>query len=161
MIGASEARTAAGPEVQGAPARIDPDFAVFHGAALGEPVLVYDVTRQPSYWTVPVVRTGRVVGFVRVSGTGEVEAVGSYCREISRLSQCPETLTRISAGEAERRAAALFEPSAGETASPPLYVYDGCPGQEAWLVEISARGRPVCRIFITAAEEYERPVDPH
>lgn len=160
MIGPGEARAAAAAELHGAPARIDPDFAVFQEAALDEPVLVHDVARRPSYWTIPVVREGRVVGFIRVSGTGEVQAVGSYCRDISRLSQCPETLTGISAGEVERRVASLVDPSAGETAGPPLYVYDGSPGREVWMVEISTRSQPVRRIFVTAAEEYERPPGP-
>jgi hypothetical protein len=160
MIGAMEALAAAGPELHGTPVRIDPHFAVFAEASLGEPLLVHDVEKRPSYWLVPVVFAAKVIGFVRVSGTGGVAAVGSYCADRSRLPQCPDTVTHIPYDEAERRAALRLDAAAGEVASPPVYVHDGPPGREAWLVETRAHGRRARRIFLTASGAYERPVDP-
>ena len=159
MIGAVEARTTATRELHGAPVRIDPEFALFADASLGEPLLVHDVAKQPSYWLVPVVLGGKVVGSIRISATGGVAAIASYCRDPGSLLRCPDVVTRISADEAERRAASRLDVASGEVASPPVYVHDGSPGREAWLVETLALGRPARRIFVTASRIYERPVD--
>jgi hypothetical protein len=158
VIGPVEARVAARHELHGAPVRIDPQFAVFADALLGEPLLVHDVAKEPSYWLVPVVLRGKVVGSIRVSATGRVAAIASYCRDAASLAHCPKVVTRISADEAERRAASRVDVASGEIASPPLYVHDGSPGREAWLVETAALGRPSRRIFVTASGMYERPV---
>jgi hypothetical protein len=160
MIGRREASKAAGRELQGAVVRGDPGFASFAAASLGEPQLVHDLARRPSYWVVPVEHVGRVIGFIRITATGGVAAVGSFCRDPSSLADCPLTITHISARQARQRAAARINAAAGEVAEFPIYVHDGPPGREAWLVETNTPGRPRRRIFVTAAEAYERPEDP-
>jgi hypothetical protein len=157
MIGAMEALAAAEPELYGAPVRIDPKFALFAEASIGEPLLVHDLAKRPSYWLVPVLLGEKVVGFVRVSQDGGVEAIGSYCRDRSRLAECPDWVTHITSDEAERRARPRLDTASDEVASPPVYVHDGPPGREAWLVETSAHGQPVRRLFLTASGMYERP----
>jgi hypothetical protein len=154
-----EARTAASQELHSAPVRVDPQFAVFAAASLGEPLLVHNVAKQPSYWLVPVVLVGKVVGSIRVSATGGVAAIASYCRDAGDLPRCPDVVTRISADEAERRAALQLDAASGEVTSPPVYVHDGSPGREAWLVETYAHGRSARRIFVTPFKMYERPVE--
>jgi hypothetical protein len=45
---------------------------------LGQPVLVEDVFKSPSYWIVPLLIQEQVAGFVRILGTGKVTAIGTF-----------------------------------------------------------------------------------
>jgi hypothetical protein len=137
--------------------RGDPRFAAWDTASPGQPVLVRDVFRQPSYWVVPVLLRGRVRGFIRVLGTGRVAAYGAYARDPGRPADGPATVTGIDAEEAARRVRGRVRADRGETASEPVYVHDGPPGREAWLVEVARAGRPDRWLFVTAAGTYERP----
>ncbi len=47
-------------------------------ASLGQPVLVEDVFKAPSYWIVPLLIQNRVAGFMRILGTGKVTASGTF-----------------------------------------------------------------------------------
>jgi hypothetical protein len=47
-------------------------------ASLGQPVLVKDVFKAPSYWIVPLLIQEQVAGFVRILGTGKVSAIGTF-----------------------------------------------------------------------------------
>ena len=47
-------------------------------ASLGQPVLVEDVFKAPSYWIVPLLIQEQVAGFVRIMGTGKVTAIGTF-----------------------------------------------------------------------------------
>jgi hypothetical protein len=66
-------------------------------------------------------------------------------------------VTRIDAGAAAAQAAGRVHGARGETAAAPVYVHDGPPGREAWLVEVSRGGRPTRWIFVTPGAVYERP----
>ncbi len=46
--------------------------------SLGQPVLVTDVLKTPSYWIVPLLIQEQVTGFARVLKTGQVTALGSF-----------------------------------------------------------------------------------
>ena len=54
------------------------EYAAWSDAFLGQPVLVEDVFKVPSYWIVPLLIQERVAGFVRVLGTGKVTAIGTF-----------------------------------------------------------------------------------
>jgi hypothetical protein len=157
MIDAGGARRAAELELGGPLAQLDPQFAAIHEGSLGEPMLVRDLSLRPSYWLVPIARGERVVGFARVLPTGQVAAVGTFCRDPARLEDCPRTVTGVTADEAEGRAAARVDAEAGERASPPVFVHDGPPGREAWLVRVSSPGRGERLIFVSSGTTYERP----
>jgi hypothetical protein len=157
VIDAEHALGKAREELQRIHLRGDPLFAPWVAASPGQPVLVRDVARQPSYWVVPVVLQGRVCGFVRVLGTGQVSAFGAFNRNPGRFDGCPATVTGIEADEAARRAQARISPGQGEVASEPVYVHDGPPGREAWLIETFRDGKPSRWLFMTAAFTYERP----
>ena len=75
--GGEDARRAADVERVRSAER-DSHFAPWARASVGEPVLVSTLRGEPSYWTVPVERDGRAIGFVRVSGTGQVMASGTF-----------------------------------------------------------------------------------
>lgn len=135
----------------------DPRFAPWREATLGQPVLVMTVHREPSYWNVPVLIRGRAAGFVRVLGTGKVAALGTLYQDPAQIDACPVTITGIDAAEACRRAQKLIHPEEGETASDPVFVHDGPPGREAWLIEVIKEDRPCRWIFVTPAFVYERP----
>jgi hypothetical protein len=47
-------------------------------ASLGQPVLVKDVFKAPSYWIVPLLIQEQVAGFVRILGSGKVTAIGTF-----------------------------------------------------------------------------------
>lgn len=135
----------------------DPMFAPWSDASLGQPVLVKDVFRNPSYWVVPVLVQERVTGFVRVLLTGRISAVGTFYRSPEQIEACPVVVTGIDAAEASRQAGERIRPAQGEAASDPVFVHDGPPGREAWLIEVLKDGKPSRWIFVTAAGIYERP----
>ena len=122
--------------------------ASWAGADVGEAVLVRDLARAPSYWLVPIVSAGRVEGAIRVLGSGVVAAIEQF--------SCPApVVTGIDAAQARRLAAEHI--GGDESVAEPVYVHDGPPGREAWLVESSKGGKPARWIFVTAGGVYERP----
>jgi hypothetical protein len=131
-------------------------FALFAGAALGNPVAVRNTRKEFSYWTVPIQVTDHVVGFVRVLDTGAVAAIGSFCQDPALLRQSPREVTGLSSGEALQRARAQIQLAAGETLGEPLYVHDGPPGREAWLIEVLQGHRAIRWVFVTPTFLYER-----
>jgi hypothetical protein len=157
MIESDDVRAVASAALGGPVVQVDPQFTAFASASIGEPVLVHDLSRRPSYWLAPVRLQERVVGFVRVLFDGRVVAVGSLCRDLARLQDCPEVVTGIAEDEAARRAGAHRNAAGGEVARPPVYVHDGPPGREAWLVAVAAPDGPGRWIFVTRYGMYERP----
>jgi hypothetical protein len=134
----------------------DPVFVPWSGASLEQPVLVRDVFKNPSYWLVPVLIQERVAGFVRVLETGRVAAIGAFYQDPIEIEACPTTVTGIDAAEASRRAEERIHAEQGEVASDPVFVHDGPPGREAWLIEVIKEGRPCRWIFVTPAFVYDR-----
>ena len=59
--------------------------ASWSDSSLGQPVLVEDVFKAPSYWIVPLLIQEQVAGFLRIMGTGRVTAIGTFV-EISDKS---------------------------------------------------------------------------
>jgi hypothetical protein len=151
---AGDARRAADGERARAAER-DSQFAPWAGASVGEPVLVSTLSGEPSYWTVPVAREGRVIGFVRVSGTAQVMAAGAFYRDPLHLSGCPAVVTGITAQEALRLAATAAEVNE-DAVDAPSYVHDGPPGREAWLVRVRTSGQHK-DLLVTAAGAVDRP----
>ena len=152
--GAEDARRAADAERARAAER-DSHFAPWAGASVGEPVLVSTMSGEPSYWTVPVESRGRVIGFVRVSGTGQAMAAGAFYRDPQQLSGCPSVVTGVTAQEAARLAATAAGASEDEVDAP-SYVHDGPPGREAWLVRVRSGGQHR-DLLVTAAGAVDRP----
>jgi hypothetical protein len=134
----------------------DPMFAPWSDASLGQPVLVRDVFKEPSYWVVPVIIRERVAGFIRVLGTGRIAAVGVFYRDPKQIEACPTTITGVDASEASRLATERIDSEQGEAASEPVFVHDGPPGREAWLIEVIKKDKPSRWIFVTPAFVYER-----
>jgi hypothetical protein len=157
LISRDEALQVAAQEIRQGPVLMDPFFAPWQSAHVGEPVLVSNVWKQPSYWLVPVERNERVIGFVRVLGTGQGSALGAYYRDPHQLDAAPGTVTGIDSAEAARQAAGRIDRTRGEIALPPVYIHDGPPGREAWLVEVVQNSHPVRWLFITPGGIYERP----
>jgi hypothetical protein len=86
-----------------------------------------------------------------------VSALGVFYKDPAHLEDAPPTATRISAAEALRRAKARIDTARGEAAEPPIFVHDGPPGREAWLVTVVRDRRPDRWLFITGGGIYERP----
>ena len=129
--GAEDARRAADAERARA-ARRDAHFAPWAGASVGEPVLVSTLWGEPSYWTVPVERDGRVIGFVRVSGTAQVLAAGAFYRDPQQLSGCPSVVTGITR---RRRCGWRRRPSGPartKSTVPPTSMTDRPAGRPGW-----------------------------
>jgi hypothetical protein len=63
-------------------------------------------------------------------------------------------VTGISIDEARRMALAAARADA--TAEEPVYVHDGAPGREAWLVVVHDPDRGIRQIFVTQAGTYTR-----
>ncbi len=156
FVSAEQALEIASDEIARSPIRQDPLFAPWSDASLGQPLVVKNVFKERSYWVVPVVIRGRAAGFVRVMGSGRVAAIGALYRNPDQIEACPATVTGIDPAEASRRAKERIEPARGEVGSEPVFVHDGPPGREAWLVEVLKQGAPSRWIFVTPAFVYER-----
>lgn len=156
FVSADQAVEIARTEIKRTEIQRDPMFAPWSDASLGQPVLVENVFKESSYWLVSVLIQERVVGFVRVIGTGRVVAIGAFYQDPKQIDDCPTTVTGISAVEASRRAEERIHREQGEVASDPVFVHDGPQGREAWLIEAIKEGRPHRWIFVTPAFVYER-----
>lgn len=126
----------------------DPVAGNWRGAECGDPVLVHDLRKSPSYWLVPVISKGGVAGAIRVMGNGVVAA-------IERFRQPAQVVTGLDAAQARECAAKRI--GSDELLGESRYVHDGPPGREAWLVEVLKENRPVRWIFLNAGGAYERP----
>jgi len=157
FIGRNAAKGKAAGELVQLHLNDDPAFAPWNGAQLGEPVIVKTVLGANSYWLVPVELNDRVIGFVRVMGNGTVAAVGTLYREPEHLNNCPSVVTGITAEEALNKIEDMVNTGQGELTGIPVFVHDGPPGREAWLVEVTAAGKPARWIFVTPAFVYGRP----
>ena len=135
----------------------------FQSASLGEPVIVRTVSGDPSYWLVPIQQQGQVGGFARVMQNGTVSAIGRFGGGPEYPHAWPTTVTGIDVKEAARRAKEKI--AEGEKASEPIFVHDGPPGREAWLVTTFIAGTAARWIFVTPGFTYERragePLDTH
>jgi hypothetical protein len=128
------------------------DFAELQGAAAGDPVQVHTVFGEPSYWTVPVLDAGHLVGFIRLLRDGRITAAGRFGG-----SPPPQLVTGIPAEEAVRLARPRIHSKRGEIALDPMFVHDGPPGREAWLVPVAVGGGRITRwIFVSKGGIYER-----
>jgi hypothetical protein len=119
--------------------------------------MVADVWKQPSYWLIPVELGRHVIGFARVLSTGKVDAVGAFYRDPNKLDSCPPVVTGIDASEAADQVASRIDTALEEIALAPVYVHDGPPGREAWLIEVVKEDVPTRWIFVTPGGIYERP----
>jgi hypothetical protein len=156
MISGERALEIARRELAGKPWRSDPLFDPWKEASLQEPILVRDVFKTPSYWVVPVLLEGRVAGFIRILGEGEVAALGAFYQRPEQIKTCPQTFPALNAGEAKRQAQERVSGNLGETMSEPVFVHDGPPGREAWLIEVFREDKPSRWIFVTPGFIYER-----
>jgi len=133
----------------------DPLFEPLNNASIGNPIMVKNVFRQPSYWLVPLLKKDRVAGFVRVLLNGKIAHIGTFYRPASELHYNPTVVTGIESSRAFKMATERIRKEV-ETASEPAFVHDGPIGREAWLVEVSMYGKPNRWIFVTAQGVYER-----
>ena len=129
----------------------DRDFKWFREALIGRPILVHSVSEIPAYWLFPVQRGGQVGGFVQVLQDGTAGMIGKFG---GVPDSWPSVVTGIDAEEAMRRAKKMLVE--GEQASQPIFVHDGPPGREAWMVTTSIAGIAARALFITPGFTYER-----
>lgn len=132
-------------------------FEPWARSTLGDPMLVRAVTGEPSYWLVPVELEDRVIGFVRVTLAGKAVAAGALYRDPGTLAGAPAVVTGITAADARQRITAELGP--GVVVGDPVYVHDGPPGREAWLIHLRERDGATRLVFVTAAGWYERAPD--
>jgi hypothetical protein len=121
------------------------------GAVAGNPVLVRTVEGAPSYWLVPVSTGEALTGAVRVALSGELISLGPH-----DPARSGPTVTGISAAEAKSRAATSVKECTGEEIDQPIFVCDGPPGREVWLVPVERDHRLVRRLFVSRGGIYER-----
>ncbi len=124
------------------------EFSQWNSVVIGEPVLVRDLQGNPGYWLVPIKPSGQLKGFARITGTGEVAAIGAL--------NGASMVTGLSGKEALERVVSTVPIEEGETLQEPVFVYDGSPGREAWLIQTKKEGEPQRWIFVTPAFIYER-----
>lgn len=155
MIGADEARRIAREAL--AEGFAGTELADWPQGTWGAPVLVRNLAREPSYWLVPFLVGDRAAGFARVLPDGRVLAIGAFGRPGRAPGQSSRVVTGVSMAEAQRLFDDCTRLEAGERPAPPVFVHDGPPGREVWLVETTRDGRPCRWVFVSAAGCYERP----
>lgn len=138
-------------------AREDALFEPWARSTIGEPVLVRTVTGDPSYWVVPVELEDRAIGFVRVTTEGKAVAAGALYRDPRTLAGAPAVVTGITAAAARARVTDDLGPDVAM--GDPVYVHDGPPGREAWLVRVREHDDATRLLFVTGAGWYERSSD--
>ncbi|CRK56552.1 hypothetical protein [Alloactinosynnema sp. L-07] len=147
MIDADAARAAA-EQRRTVASRTQPDWAA---ARTGEPQLVHTIDGHPSYWVCPIIDSGVLRGFVRVTADGKVAAHGTF-------GGAPTVVTGITADQAAE-AARTWAPTGAQIGTP-LYVHDGPPGREAWRVDIH-EGDTTTVLMVGPGGAYEwAPRDP-
>jgi hypothetical protein len=156
FVGNEQAKELAAEEIKLSQIRKEPIFTPWREASLGTPVLVRNLFKEPSYWLVPVLRHGQVIGFVRVLGSGKVAHIGTFYQDPSKI-EGPTTITGIESTEASRKAVERIHRDQGESALDPIFVHDGPVGREAWLIEVVKDHIPIRWIFVTPGFVYERP----
>ena len=157
MIGANQSKEIAERERVLAGNESDPLFHSWGEAVTGEPVLVHTVLAKPSYWIVPVVTSGRVIGAVRVLADGQVATRGVFYAKAGQFDRCPPVVTGLTDTEAFKRATVAVDHNEELSLSRPIFVHDGPIGREAWLVVGSLGQYPVSWIFVGLGGTYERP----
>lgn len=149
MIDAAHARATAARGLVALRREADPMIRSWPDIDVGEPVCVYTIDSRPSYWRVPLEVQGRVIGFARVAATGDLQAIGVTCRSREALASCSSVTTGLSAEEAQERVRNEGLLDADETMQLPIYVHDGPPGREAWLLATTRGGHPARWFFVT------------
>ena len=157
FISSDQALEKAGIELAQLQPEDDPLFAPWEKAQLGHPAMVKTVFGEKSYWLVPVKLQNKTIGFIRVMGDGKITAVGTFYQEPTRLDNCPSVVTGITASQALDKTKSLVSSDRGESVKDTIFVHDGPPGREAWLVEVKVAGKPTRWIFVTPGFTYERP----
>jgi hypothetical protein len=122
-----------------------PDMADLATARPGVPLLVRTTGGTPSYWLVPLEIDDRGVGFVRVTRSGDVAAVGRYGGSSALDLDADAVIDLVS-----------DQLTDSEIATRPMLVHDGPPGREAWMLVTSVGPRPARRLFVTPSGHYER-----
>ena len=157
FIDSQKASLIAEKEIKSVLEERDPMFVLWKDDSLGQAVLVRDIFKNPSYWLVPVTVHERVVGFVRVMGSGNVDAIGTSCRNVEDIQSCPTIVTGITKEASTQSVQKECHLEKNETLTEPVFVYDGSIGREAWLVEVLQDKNVIRWIFVTAGGVYQRP----
>lgn len=126
-------------------------------ATVGEPAIVRDVYGEPAYWIVPFISEGYVVAFVRITDTGSVLNIGTFCSASDSISRCPRHVTGLAVEQARSKVINEIKLGPNETMEDPVFVHDGPVGREAWRVIISDKSGPKRWLFVTQSGIYERP----
>ncbi len=131
-------------------------FAPWKNLSIGETHLVSNLFKKPAYWLVSIMKQKHLIGFVRVMPTGSVAAIGTLCRDIEKIEDCPSVVTGITKEEAQQMALKENKLKENETLNEPIFVYDGSIGKEAWMVEVLTNNKVNRWIFITQSGTYSR-----
>ncbi|KIM03697.1 MAG: hypothetical protein KU29_11280 [Sulfurovum sp. FS06-10] len=131
-------------------------FAPWKNLSIGETHLVSNLFKKPAYWLVSIMEQKHLIGFIRVMPTGSVVAIGTVCRDVQKMEDCPSVVTGITKEEAQQMALKENKLKENETLNEPIFVYDGSIGKEAWMVEILTNNKVNRWIFITQSGTYSR-----
>jgi len=134
----------------------DPMFEPWKQSVLGDPILVRTVEEEPSYWSVPVILKEKVIGFIDIEGDGTISRYGHFYESPDNLSECPTTLTRITAEEVVELAEEITVKYPDAEVSKPIFVHDGAKSKIAWMLKIEKKGEIISRVFVSGRYVYER-----
>jgi hypothetical protein len=125
-------------------------------AIVGNPVLVRTIELEPSYWIVPTVLHGKILGYIEVDPDGSVLGHAYFYQSSDDLQSCPNVVTQLNAEEAYRQAEAIRNTYFGTEFSEPIFVHDDSHDRLAWMIEIRIEGEVVSRVFVTPGYVYQR-----
>lgn len=131
-------------------------------AKIGDPVLVRTINEEPSYWRVPEILEGKVIGFMDVKPDGKVTRFGhfgcfSQSSKTRNISNCPSVVTLNTAEEAKEIAKNITDKYGDDAIiSEPIFVHDGAETQLAWMLKIEKNNEIISRVFVSKDYTYEK-----
>jgi len=127
-------------------------------AEVGDPELVRTVELEPSHWTVPIFRHGKVLGRIDVAQDGRVMGHAYFYQNPEDLSKCPHFVTRLRDEEAFQQAEKILSTYVDAEFGDPVFVLNGLRNQLAWMIEVRRQCKLVSRVFVTPGYIYQRKI---
>ena len=122
---------------------------------VGTPILVKNVYEQPAYWKVPVEYENRIIGYVDVSGGGNVPRFGGYYQNPVNLEDSILRVPEMTPDYVKNMAKNVTANYSNYKIDEPILTYEDIEAHDAWMINVRNSEGVVSRIYITPAHVSE------
>jgi len=137
--------------------RNDPLLKPWNDAAIGNPLQVFTVNLEPSFWIIPVQLNQKVIGHIEIDN-GRVTGFTLFYKNPESIQTCPKVVTRITAGEAKLEAKGILKKHINAVISEPVFVHDGPKNRLAWMFNVRYDDQIRYQVFATPGYAYQRQI---